>query len=384
MSETGTRRRFDDAIAGAGILGLAHAYHLAKRGRKVVVFERNARAMGASVRNFGMLWPIGQPPGPRHTLAMRSLEIWREVLRDSGLWHEQTGSLHLAYRPDEAQVLREFAQEAPHTGYDCAFLSPEEVLVRSKAVQSAGLLAGLWSRTEMCVDPREVVAGLPTYLEQRFGVQFVFGSAVQSFESPHLTAGERTWTVERLFVCCGDDLKTLYPDVLAVSGIQLCKLQMLRTQPIQSDWRLGPMLAGGLTLRHYLSFQHCPSLPELKRRVAQETPEYDHYGIHVMASQNGKGEVTLGDSHEYGAEIEPFDKVEIETLILGYLHTFLHLPGLRIAFRWHGFYGKHPDLHAFIAHPAPEVTIITGVGGNGMTLSFGLAEQVVKETLGIS
>src|ERR1017187_7687772 len=102
---------YDDAIIGAGILGLAHAYQLARRGRRVIIFERNRRATGASVRNFGMLWPIGQPFGPRRTLAVRSLEIWLEVLAASGLWHERTGSLHLAYRDDEAQVIRDFASE---------------------------------------------------------------------------------------------------------------------------------------------------------------------------------------------------------------------------------------------------------------------------------
>ena len=104
-------KSYDDAVVGAGILGLAHAYHLARRGRRVIVFERNPRAIGASVRNFGMLWPIGQPIGPLRRLAARSLQIWLEVLESSGLWHERTGSLHLAYRDDEAQVLREFAHE---------------------------------------------------------------------------------------------------------------------------------------------------------------------------------------------------------------------------------------------------------------------------------
>ena len=98
------QHRFDDAVVGAGILGLAHAYHLARRGRRVIVFERTPRAMGASVRNFGMLWPIGQPPGRLRQMAMRSLQHWLQVLASSSLWHEQTGSLHLAYRDDEAQI----------------------------------------------------------------------------------------------------------------------------------------------------------------------------------------------------------------------------------------------------------------------------------------
>jgi len=52
--------RYDDMVVGAGVLGLAHAYHLTRRGRRVAVFERSPTAVGASVRNFGMLWPIGR------------------------------------------------------------------------------------------------------------------------------------------------------------------------------------------------------------------------------------------------------------------------------------------------------------------------------------
>ncbi len=376
------RRSFDDAVVGAGIIGLAHAYQLARRGRRVVVFERGRRASGASVRNFGMLWPIGQPLGPRRDLAVRSLEIWAEVLRASGLWHERTGSLHLAYRDDEAQVLREFAREAGQAGLDCDLLGPRQVLERSGAVKASRLRAGLWSPAESCVDPREVVAGLPGWLANEFGVHFRFESAVAGYEHPLLIVSGQEWTADHLYVCAGDDLQTLYPEALESAGLVRCKLQMMRTEPPGTSWRLGPMLAAGLTLRHYPSFANCPSLPALKARIAEERPEFDRYGVHVLASQNGRGELVLGDSHEYGDAIEPFDKAEIDDLVLDYLSTFLDVPGLRIASRWHGTYAKHPEALYYVGRPAPEVTVVTGVGGNGMTLSFGLAERVVDESLG--
>jgi FAD dependent oxidoreductase TIGR03364 len=370
---------FDDAVVGAGILGLAHAYQLARRGRRVVVFERSARACGASIRNFGMVWPIGQPAGPLHDLAMRSREVWLEVLSASGLWHDRVGSLHLAYRDDEAQVLSEFAGMAAQYGHPCELLTANQVAARSRAVKTAGLRAALWSPTETCVDPRQIIAELPAWLTRNLNVRFEFGTAVTSYDHPHVVAGGQRYQAQRLFVCSGDDFQSLYPEAFVGASFLRCKLQMMRSERY-TDWRLGPMLAGGLTLRHYKNFQDCPTLAAVKARVARENPEFDQYGVHVMSSQNGQGEVVIGDSHEYDAAIEPFDKPEIDRMILDYLATFLDAPNLQIAARWHGIYAKHPRDAYFVARPAMGVTAVTGVGGAGMTMSFGLAEKVVQET----
>jgi FAD dependent oxidoreductase TIGR03364 len=376
--------RFDDAVVGAGIVGLAHAYTLAKRGRRVIVFERNARAMGASVRNFGMIWPIGQPAGEWYNRARRSRDIWLEVLPAAGLWHRRSGSLHLAYREDEAAVLQEFIAAASSNGFDCEWHDAAQITSMSAGVNPEGLLGGMWSVAEVCVDPREVIAGLPGWLQQTYGVQFEFNCAVTGFDHPKVLAGGREWEADNLFVCSGEDFQTLYPEVFAASGLYRCKLQMMRSQGYGNDFKLGPMLAAGLTLGHYQSFKDCPSLPALKKRFEEEQADYLRYGIHVMASQNGQGEITIGDSHEYGDDITPFDKDRIDRLILDYLQTFLRAPQLKIASRWNGVYAKHPTENCFTARPAKGVTIIASPGGAGMTLSFGVAEKVVQEIFGES
>lgn len=371
--------RYDDVVVGAGILGLAHAYHLASAGRHVVVFERHPFAQGASIRNFGMIWPIGQPAGTMRDMAVRSREIWLEVAAKAGFWTKTSGSLHVAYHDDERQVLAEFAAQAAAEGFTCEMIDANGVAERSAGVKRDGLLGGLWSGHEATVDPREAVARLAAWLAREYGVRFEFGTCVTECSPPRVVAGGQTWQASRVWVCGGDETRTLFPEAFAAAGLVRCKLQMMRTYPGQAD--IGPMLAAGLTLRHYRSFAGCPTLPTLEARLAAELPWYGRYGIHVLISQHQDGSCTLGDSHEYGETIDPFDKSLIDDLVLDYLRGFAELSDMRIAARWHGIYLKHPSQPYVVLRPSENVTAITGVGGAGLTLSFGLAERIIREAL---
>lgn len=368
----------DVAIVGAGIVGLAHAYMAAKNGHKVGVFERNGQALGATIRNFGMIWPIGQKAGKGLERALRSRRHWCEISDKIGSWLEANGSLHLAYHQDELDLLDEFISITKGEEYECALLTPSEITRKSYGVQEDNLLGGLWSSTELLVDPRTFPSKLAEWLAAVYSVNFYYHTNVDHIEDGILHTPTGEWMFDHAFICCGDDFQTLYPHIFLESSIIKSKLQMMKTASQPYGWTLGPSLCGGLTMAHYESFSTCHSLAMLKRRLEKESPQLTNLGIHVMVNQNAKGQLIIGDSHEYGWSFDPFIKEDINKLIWGYLHNFAKFPIKEIEEKWYGVYAKYPHDTEFVRHPSDKVTIVTGLGGSGMTQSFGLAEELIN------
>jgi len=366
-------------VVGAGIVGLAIARALAVRGHRVTVLERYDRAVGASVRNFGMIWPIGVPNGPAYERALRSRAIWQEVIAQAKLWHDPCGSLHVAYAQDELEVLAQYAQ-ANRALRPCALLDRDQALARSPALVADGLRGALFNRDELLVDPRQALAALPAYLHERHGVEFHWRTPATSVDSGRVHSGTRAFEADRVFVCSGPEFEQLFPQLYAAAPLTRCKLQMLRLAPPAGGLRLGAALCGGLSLVHYAGFQQAADVAPLRARYQAEYGELIDLGIHVMAAQNGRGEITVGDSHAYAHTHDPFDEHAINAKVLDYLAGFLRLDAPRPLQSWHGIYPKLTDGSSeFVAEPLPGVTIVNAVGGGGlgMTLSFGLAEEIV-------
>lgn len=366
-------------VIGAGIVGLATAKALAEQGFYVKVFERAQKAVGASIRNFGMIWPIGQPSGKLYQRAIRSRDIWKEIADSSDIWSDSVGSLHVAYRADEWLVLQELYEAFLKEGRKVELLNSEQAEEKSAAVVQKDLQGGLFSADELIVDPREAIAAIPGYLTEKFAVEFHWGKCVSYIADQTVYIGnEEEYEADLIFVCSGADFETLYPEEFSKLPLTKCKLQMMRMAAQPAEWRIGPALCGGLSLIHYNSFKASSSLPQLKKRYEEEMADYIEWGIHVMVSQNGKGELTVGDSHEYALTHDPFDKDFINKKILDYLKKFAQFKDDTLIETWNGIYPKLTDggTDIFLS-PDTCVYIINGVGGAGMTLSFGLAEELV-------
>jgi len=365
---------FDVIIVGAGIAGLAHAHAAARRGLRVAVFERSVQAQGASIRNFGFVWPIGQPSGEVLACALRGRETWLEILREGGFWHRPAGSLHIARNDLEAAVIQEFHQMSGSLGYRAELLDAAGAARMNPFVRREGLAGALWSQTEIQVSPAEVIGGLPRFLAERHGVEFHFGTAVREIAPPKVRTARGVFEAGRVIVCSGGDFGALYPEEFRASGISPCKLQMMALDAGIAPGQFPVCVAGGLSMRFYKSFRGAPSLPKLARQVAESKPLYDKWGIHVMAGQAPDGALIAGDSHEYG-EPDPFNKEEIDELIIEELGRMLELPRCRVARRWAGVYARHPEHWRVRLRPAPGVEIVEALAGSGMTLAFGVAEE---------
>jgi len=365
-------------VVGAGIAGLAMAKSLAEKDFHVTVLERNHHAVGASVRNFGMVWPVGQPDGELYAAAKRSAEIWADFCRQANIYSDASGSLHVAYKQDEMDVLQDLFSYYKGSR-NLKLLSAAEVLISSPAVNPDGLKGGFWSGDELIVDPRQAIATLPSWLEEKYGVKFLWNRAVVGVKKGIVVTGNETIEADLIIICSGVEFETLFPNIFASAPITKCKLQMMRLAAQPDGWRMGPALCGGLSLTHYQSFKVAPSLGQLKKRISNQMPAYVKWGIHDMASQNGLYEITIGDSHEYGGTHDPFDQVEINQLIMDYLKGFARFPDMRIKQTWNGCYAKLTNGDPYLFHAAETGTyLFNGLGGAGMTLSFGIAEKLVN------
>jgi FAD dependent oxidoreductase TIGR03364 len=380
MAAPMTGAPFDLAVVGAGICGLAHALAAARRGLSVVVIDRDARANGASVRNFGFVTVTGQERGTTWRRAMRSRDVWAEVAGPAGIAIEHRGLAVVARRPEARAVLEAFLRT--EMGEGCALLDPAEAAARLPVLSGAPIAGVLWSPHELRVESRSAIPKLATYLEEHCGVVFRRGTAVLGVDPPVVATGAGEIRAERVVVCPGDDLVSLFGGRLAAYDLTRCKLHMLRVAPPTTDFRLPAAVMSDLGLVRYLGYAALPEAAALKSRLVTEQPEALANGVHLIAVQSADGSLVVGDSHHYDATPDPFAPQAVDDVILGELSAVLAIPAPVVTERWTGTYASAADRTMLVDAPHPRVRLVVITSGTGASTSFAIAEEVVDELFG--
>lgn len=380
--------RYDIAVIGGGILGMAHAYHALLAGMRVAVLEKDVRPNGATVRNFGQIVPSGMN-AKWQAFGRKSLEVYRELQGQTDITVEPYGSIYLASDEEEMTLLEELARINRDNDYSSELMNKQACLDKYPGLKADYVKGGLFFPQELTVDPLLAIHRIIAFLREKYDLAYFPAAAVNeiavSGSGLQLNNNRRlSITAAKVIVCSGSDFQTLFPDLFLDSGLQNVKLQMLLTKP-QANLRIPGSVLTGWTIRRYESFQECPSYLEIK---AKEDSEAYHrrLGIHILFKQTADGSVILGDSHEYwdvnGKEMVDFQIDEtINQAIIEAARDIYDLETYDLQKTWIGVYSQCKDRDLFEQEVMPNVHIVTGIGGKGMTGSFGFAAEKMKSIL---
>lgn len=366
-------KKTDVLVVGAGIVGLACALVAVEQGLSVQVVEREAFCTGASIRNFGLVSVTGQRSGASWQRARRSRDIWAHVAPKAGIRIEHAGLHVLAQRVEAEQLLREMLPT--EQGQQLAWLTPQQLQQHAPQLAHAHIRGALYSPHELRVDARFAIGKLSRWLASR-GVLFHMGQAVQQVESGRVQLHAAALQAERIVVCPGPDIRSLFPERFASRQTQLCQLQMLRVRPT-TGYRLGTTVMSDLSLVRYPGFGDLPGARRLHDRLRQEQPDALRHGIHLIVVQSDDASLVVGDSHQYGAAMPPFVPAEAEELILREMQRVLCLGHYAVEQRWTGLYPSAAQ-DAFFETVLPGVQLLSVTSGTGMGSAFALAEECLQ------
>jgi FAD dependent oxidoreductase TIGR03364 len=371
---------YDLAVVGGGVIGLAHAYVAARAGKRVAVIERDPRANGASIRNFGFITVTGQERGETWALARRTRDVWDAVAQQAGIPVLQRGLL-VAYRSPEAAAVAEAFLET-EMGAGCRILGAGEPRATGPGLDHPDMLGALYSPHELRVESREAIPRLAAWLAEVHGVTFHTGTAVHGIDLPRIETARGTIEAEAAVVCPGDDFVTLYPELIAGYALRRCRLSMLRLA--DPGWRFSAPVMSDLSLARYRGYAALPEARALEARLRSEAPRAFDNGVHLIVAQSGDGSLVVGDSHHYADLPDPFAPASAEEDILAeYARATGHAPSPVID-RWTGTYAVADDRTFLIDTPARNVRLVMVTTGAGASTCFGLTERTLGDLFGQS
>jgi sarcosine oxidase subunit beta len=161
----------DVIIIGGGLHGCSAALHLALRGRRVLVIEKNTVGRHASGVNGGAVRRLWRHPA-EIPLAEASQELWHGIrgLVDDDCGFRVSGILKLAENAGDMAILEERARLVRDLGFDHEeMIGPDEA--RRLVPTTPNVAGGLIARRDGFADPARTVRAFKTKAES-LGVVF--------------------------------------------------------------------------------------------------------------------------------------------------------------------------------------------------------------------
>jgi FAD dependent oxidoreductase TIGR03364 len=309
-------------------------------------------------------------------LAHRAKQIWTEVAMRAKIEVQQTGLVMSARRPAAAAILEAFM--ATEMGEGCELLTHKQLAVRHPSVPYQPCAAALVSSHELRIEAREAIPAVANWMRVELGVHFADPASVIGCTQGRVVTSSGIIKADSIFVCPGDDLNALYPEVMAAHAVTRCKLQMLRLAA--PAYRLPSPVMSDLGIMRYEGYSALPGAASLTAQLHDEQANAVAAGVHLIVAQSADGSLVVGDSHDYGDAPDPFIHEAIDELILDEFNAVLGTPPPTLE-RWMGVYASSSKQNWFTEQVETGVHVTVVTCGAGMSTAFAIGEHVVEKAL---
>lgn len=352
-------------VIGAGIIGSAIAYYLAKQGSKVIVVEKKERiCSGASGANSGgvplSLW---RHDSPTIELVKESVRLYKNLSNeiDYDIEYEKVGLI--TCETDEAQyaVLQEQAEGLRKKGINVQFVDGDEIR-KQEPILEGNIISGLEDEETAILNPFKVTHGYAR-AAKNLGTEFLLSTEAHTIETDkdkvtYVVTDKGGIKTDFIVNAAGSWAPEIGKMVGLTIPIEPVKGQVIVTEPVALNKKWRYIMDADYLLPHIASAE---DTKDLKIRL----------GIVGSLIQEKTGNWIIGSSHEIS-----FDKgITMQTIRCMARRAIEFMPMLKHVKCIRTFAGLRP--HCYIDSlpildkvDSPSGFIIaTGHLGAGVTLA---------------
>ncbi len=361
----------DVVVVGAGVVGLACAAAIARRGRSVVIVERHegpgreTSSRNSGVIHAGLYYPEDSLKAATCVEGRRMLYARAEA---HGIAHVKTGKLVVAVEPDEVAALGELSARGAAAGAEGLSLLDREELGRREPLLTG--VAALWSPESGMVDAHALV---DSYLAEAraHGAEVAWRTEVTAVDpSP---TGCRVHTRS----AGGDAFSISAAWVVNAAGLGADRVATMAGLDVDAlGWRIHLCKGDYFTL--------APSVPRPRTALVYPVPSGPGLGVHLTVDLGGRciagPDARYVDAIDY--DVDPSRALPFARAIARYL------PHVRPADLSPDTSGIRPKLSPpgggfrdFVLADgtplgAPRTVHLVGIESPGLTAAGALAERV--------
>ncbi len=342
------KNKWDVIVIGGGIIGTASAYNLARRGRRVLLIEKNDLCTGTSGACDAYITPHTKKPGFHLALCLKSQEIWDGLEEELGAdleYQKNRGG----FQPCENEIAYELvsnnAEELKAGGLEVKMMRIDEVR-RYEPALSPSLVGALHCPSAGQVNPFKTVYA---YVRQAraLGAEILLHTTVEDLLfQEEAVVGVKThrgdYYADMVVNCTG----CWGAQIAAMAGldfpIQPRRGQLVVTEP------MAPLIHTTMQSGMYMVIKHHPELITDER--------IKRLGCGYCIEQTRDGTILIGFTREFVG----FDKsTTLEGIEVIIKDGCKYVPALRKAHAIRTFSGFRP----FVPDGLPLIGPVRGVPG---------------------